>query len=82
MARWTPFGLWDWVRGIGGNPEEEAALNEEFGREDPGEAEERYLSEAGYGAGGGVGPGLAIGDAADVAEADLEETKPPPDPAP
>jgi hypothetical protein len=69
-------GLWSWLRGIGGNPDEEEDLREELGGEDPGEAEERYLSGAGFGA------GLAIGDAADVAEADLEETKPPPDPAP
>jgi hypothetical protein len=76
------MGLWSWLRGIGGNPDEEADLQEEFGREDPGEAEERFLAEAGSGAGSGVGGGLAIGDAADVAEADLDETKPPPDLAP
>jgi hypothetical protein len=70
------WGVWDRLRGKGGNPEEEADLREELGGEDPGEAEERYLSGAGYGA------GLNVGDAADVAEADLEETKPPPDPAP
>jgi hypothetical protein len=77
-------GLWDWLRGVGhrSNPDEEADLREEFGGEDPGEAEESYLSEAGYGAGGGITGGLAIGDAADVAEADLDETKPPPDLAP
>jgi len=67
------MGLWSWLRGIGGNPDEDADLREELGREDPGEAEEKYLSGAGYGA------GLAVGDAADVAETDLEETKPPPD---
>jgi hypothetical protein len=39
------FGLWDWIRGIGGKPEDEADLREEFGGEDPGEAEERYLAE-------------------------------------
>jgi hypothetical protein len=76
------WGLWDWVRGIGGKPEEEADLREEFGGEEPGEAEERYLAESGYGAGGGITGGLAIGDAADVAAADLDETKPPRDPAP
>jgi hypothetical protein len=75
-------GLWDWIRGKGGKPDEEADLREEFGGEDPGEAEERYLSEAGYGAGAGFGGGLAIGDAAEAAEDDLAETKPPPDPAP
>ena len=76
------MGLWSWIRGIGGNPEEEADLREEFGGEDPGEAEETYLAETGYGAPGGYGGGLAAGDAADVARADLDETKPPPDPAP
>jgi hypothetical protein len=77
------MGLWSWLRGIGGNPDEEADLQEEFGREDPGEAEERYLSETGYGAGAGFGGGsMAIGEAAEAAEADLEDTKPPPDPAP
>jgi hypothetical protein len=72
--------IWNWIRGIGGNPDEEAGLREEFGGEDPGEAEERYLTETGYGA--GPYPGLADADAADVAEADLADTKPPPDPAP
>jgi hypothetical protein len=76
------MGLWSWIRGVGGNPEEEADLREEYGGEDPGEAEERYLAETGYGAGAGYGGGLAAGDAADVAEADLDEFKPPRDPAP
>jgi hypothetical protein len=71
-------GLWTWIRGIGGNRDEEADLREELGREDPGEAEEQYLTEAGYGASGG----FAFGEAAEVAEADLDETKPPRDPAP
>jgi hypothetical protein len=70
------WGLWDKLRGKGGNPEEEADLREEFGGEDPGEAEERYLADSAYGA------GLAAGDAADVAAADLDEFKPPRDPAP
>jgi hypothetical protein len=77
-------GLWDWLRGVGhrNHPEDEADLREEYGGEDPGEAEERWLEDSGTAAGSGFGGGLAIGDAADVAEADLEETKPPPDPAP
>ena len=70
------WGLWDWVRNIGGKPEDEADLREEFGGEDPGEAEERYLADSAYGA------GLAAGDAADVAAADLDEFKAPRDPAP
>ena len=69
--------LWDKIRGIGRNPEEEAAEREEFGGEDPGEAEERFL-----GGGAGYGMGFAEGEAAGVAEADLEETRRPPDPAP
>jgi hypothetical protein len=76
------MGLWSWIRGVGGNAEEEADLREEFGGEDPGEAEERYLEETGYGAPAGYGGGLAAGDAADVAAADLDEFKPPRDPAP
>jgi hypothetical protein len=77
-------GLWDWLRGVGhrSNPDEEADLREEFGGEDPGEAEERFLSEAGYGAGGGITGGLAIGDAADAARADLEESEGPKHPGP
>jgi hypothetical protein len=64
------------IRKIGGNPDEEADLREELGGEDPGEADEKYLGSA------GVGAGLSVGDAAEVAEADLNETKPPPDPSP
>ena len=76
-------GLWTWLRGKGGNPDDEEDLREEgVGGEDPGEAEERYLAETGYGGGSGVTGGLAMGDAADVAAADLDETKPPRDPAP
>jgi hypothetical protein len=70
--------LWDRIRGIGGNRAEDAGEREELGGEDPGEAEERYLSETGY----GLPSGLAGGDAADVARADLDEFKPPRDPAP
>jgi hypothetical protein len=68
--------IWTRLRNIGGNPDEEADLREELSSEDAGEAEEKYLGGAGFGA------GLNVGDAAEVAEADLEETKPPPDPAP
>jgi len=78
------WGIWEWIRGRGGNPENEADLREEFGPENPefggkdaGEAEETYLEETGYGAPYGYGGGLAAGDAADVAEADLDEFKPP-----
>ncbi|TML08955.1 MAG: hypothetical protein E6F94_11405 [Actinobacteria bacterium] len=70
------MSLWTWIRGVGGNREEEAALKEELGREDLGEAEERYVAEAGY------GEGLAVGEAAEVADADLDEFKPPRDPSP
>ena len=66
--------IWTRIKNIGGNPDEEADLREEYGGEDP--ADEEYLGGAGFGA------GLAVGDAAEVAEADLDETKPPPDPAP
>jgi hypothetical protein len=76
------WGLWDRIRGIGGKPEDEADLREEFGGEDPGEAEERFLSESGFAAGSGIAGGLSIGDAAEAAEDDLADTKPPPDPAP
>jgi hypothetical protein len=73
--------IWDKIRGVGKNREDEADLREEFGGEDPGDAEERYLSDTGYGADTGY-PGLAAGESADVVEADLADTKPPPDPAP
>lgn len=69
--------LWNRIRGVGGNRDEEADELEEFGGEDPGLAEEKYLEGAGPGAGG-----LAAQDTADVAEADLAELKPPRDPAP
>jgi hypothetical protein len=68
--------LWNRIRGVGGNRDDEADKREEFGGEDPGEAEEKYLAASGY------GTDLAAGDAADVAERDLEEFKPPKDPAP
>jgi hypothetical protein len=76
------MGLWSRLRGIGGKPEDEADLREEFGGEDPGDAEERYLAETGYAAGSGFGGGLSMGDAAQAAEDDLADTKPPRDPAP
>ena len=76
------MGFWEWITGRGGNPDDEAGLREEVGGEDPGEAEERYLEETGYGAPMGYGGGLAAGDAADVAAADLDEFKAPRDPAP
>jgi hypothetical protein len=68
--------IWTRIRNIGGNPDEEAAQREEFGGEDPGEADEKYLGGAGFGA------GLAVGDAAEVAEADLEESERPRHPGP
>jgi hypothetical protein len=73
--------IWDKIRGVGKNREDEADLEEEFGGEDPGEYEERYLADSGYGADTGQ-PGLAAADAADVVEADLDDTRPPPDLAP
>jgi hypothetical protein len=69
--------LWDWIKSIGGKRAEQAAEREEFGGEDPGEAEVEQWSRSGVGA-----AGLAGGDAADVAEADLREFEPPRDPAP
>jgi hypothetical protein len=69
--------LWNRIRGVGGSRDAQADEREEFGGEDAGEAEAQYLEGAGPGAGG-----LASQDAADVAEADLQEFKPPRDPAP
>lgn len=70
--------LWDWIKGIGGSRSEQADQREEFGGEDPGEAEiDRWATSGGPATGG-----LAAGDAADVAEADLQEFEPPPDRAP
>jgi hypothetical protein len=69
--------LWDWIKGIGGRRSDQAAEREEFGGEDPGETEIDHLATAGPLTGG-----LAGTDAADVAEADLEEFEPPRDPAP
>jgi hypothetical protein len=63
--------IWERFRGIGGNRSDQADENEESGQEDAGAAEEKYLSDSGYGA------GLAAGDAAGVARADLDEFKKP-----
>jgi hypothetical protein len=68
--------LWDWIKGIGGSRSDEAAEREEFGGEDPGETEGEHIATAGPLTGG-----LAGIDAADVAEADLQEFEPPRDPA-
>ena len=65
--------FWERIRSIGGKRDDEAALREELGREDAGEAEEKFVAGTGYGDMGG----LAASDAADVAEADIEETEPP-----
>jgi hypothetical protein len=65
--------LWDWIRGVGGNREAEAVEREEYGGDDPGESELK-ASEA--------FPSLAGSEAAEIAEADLAEFKPPRDPAP
>jgi hypothetical protein len=58
--------LWDKIRGIGGNRSEAADKR-------AGEAEEQYLAETGH----GQGAGIASGEAAEVAEADLREFEPP-----
>ena len=67
--------IWERIRGIGGKRSDEEEELEEFGGEDPGEAEEEYVTEMGHDQMGG----LAAGDAADVADADLDEFKPPRD---
>jgi hypothetical protein len=64
--------IWSWIRGKGGNPDEEADLREEEGGEDPGEADEKWMAD-----GAGYGMGFAAGDASQVAQADLDEFKPP-----
>jgi hypothetical protein len=80
------MGLWTWIRGIGGNPEEEADPRRGGRRGGPrGKAEERFLEGSGYAGGpSGIsyGGGLAAGEAAEVAKADLDETRPQRDPAP
>ena len=39
--------IWTRIRNIGGNPDEEADVREEFGGEDPGEADEKYIKDSG-----------------------------------
>ena len=70
--------LWDRIRGVGGKRDDEADEREEFGGEDAGEADVEFAEHTGYGANTGLG---AL-DASEVAQADLDEFKPPPDPAP
>jgi hypothetical protein len=72
------MGFIDWIKSIGGKREDETVEREEFGGADAGAAEEKHLAETGY----GTPAGLAGGEAADVADADLEEFEPPRDPAP
>jgi hypothetical protein len=75
------MGLWSWIRGIGRNPEEEADPRGGARRK----AEGRLLEGTGYAGGpSGIsyGGGLAAGEAAEVAKADLDETRPQRDPAP
>lgn len=70
--------LWDRIRGVGGNRDEQADEREDFGGEDAGEADVKFAEQTDY---GGT-TGLGAADAADVARADLDELKPPRDPAP
>jgi hypothetical protein len=63
--------IWDKIRGIGGNRDEQT-------NKDAGGIEEEQLAETGYGMPGG----FAMGEAAEVARDDLDELKPPRDPAP
>jgi hypothetical protein len=70
--------IWARIKGmLGGNPEAEASLREEYGGEDSGEAEEHFLMDS-----PGTQGGLAAQDAADVVEADFDDMKPPRDPSP
>jgi hypothetical protein len=70
--------LWDRIRGVGGNRDDESDEREELGSEDAGEADVRFAEETDYGG----QTGLAASDAGQVAQADLDEFKPPRDPAP
>ncbi len=70
--------IWDRIRGIGGNRDEQADRREEYGSPDEGAAEEQYLAQTGYAS----GAGFAGGEAAEVARDDLAEFEPPKDPAP
>jgi hypothetical protein len=63
--------IWTWLRGKGGNPEEDADLAEERGDTDPGDDEADYLADSAY------GEGFAAGDAAGAVKDDLDQFKPP-----
>lgn len=67
--------IWEKIRGVGGNRDDESDELEELSGEDPGEAEERYLAEQGHSQATGIGSG----DAASVVNADLDEFKAPRD---
>jgi hypothetical protein len=70
--------IWARIKGmLGGNPEDEAAIREEYGGDDPGEADEHFLEDS-----PGTQGGIAAQDAADVVEADFDEMKPPRDLSP
>jgi hypothetical protein len=64
--------IWDRIRGVGGNRDDQADEREEYGGQDAGAAEEQYLADSAlYGS-----PG------AQAARDDLSEFEPPRDPAP
>ncbi|MDQ2982397.1 MAG: hypothetical protein M3R70_00515 [Actinomycetota bacterium] len=67
------MGLWNWIRAIGGNRDEQTAERAELGEEDPGESEVRQWEDSSRYAGA---------EAADVVEGDLSEFEPPRDPSP
>ncbi len=85
MIAYAPatMSIGDWFRRLFPSPtesaEEEAALHEEYGVPDAGEAD---VSRMQYRLGGGPVPGIASSDAAEVAEAELEELDHRSDPAP
>ncbi len=71
----------------GGDPEAAAALHEEYGTPDAGEADLERMAETGggptYAAGGYArDAGFGASEAAEAAEDDLESEAAPPDPAP
>jgi len=73
--------------GDGGDPAAAAALQEEYGAPDPGEADLEHMAETGGGGyGGGTGyegdAGFGASEAAETAEGELESEEAPPDPAP
>jgi hypothetical protein len=74
------MGIGDWFRRIFSSPtesaEEEAVLREEFGEQDEAPADPRPMR------GGAVMPGMPASQAQGAVEAEQEELKPPPDPAP